>query len=148
MESWWWWRCFLNCLAPFVPELYILSHTHMRVLVRDSELLYGYLCDFEFFGLFQRYCDMVGYGISKWKVMLKLLPPQTLFHGTSWFWYMIQIMITIYSRGFSWCWRNSHYSCSSLYCQKWRRSYLFCSLRCGAKNFAPLLGSRLRLWHP
>ena len=59
--------CFLNCLAPFVgmtvPELYILSHTHMRVLVRDSELLYGYLCDFELFGLFQRYCDMVGYGI-------------------------------------------------------------------------------------
>lgn len=50
--------CFLYFLALFVGMT-----APMRVLVRDSELLYGYLCDFELFGLFQRYCDMVGYGI-------------------------------------------------------------------------------------
>ena len=52
--------CFFHCLAPLVgmavPELRRCVAQHMR----DNELIYGDLGDFEIYGGYHRYCDMVG----------------------------------------------------------------------------------------
>ena len=52
--------CFFHCLAPLVgmtvPELRRCVAQHMR----DNELIYGDLGDFEVYGGYHRYCDTVG----------------------------------------------------------------------------------------
>ena len=56
--------CFFHCLAPLVgmtvPELRYSVAKHMR----DNEVIYGDLGDFELYGGFQHYCNLVStYGI-------------------------------------------------------------------------------------
>ena len=122
----------------------------MRVLVRDSELLYGYLCDFELFGLFQRYCDMVGYGIkvegyaeitatadfiSRYFLILVYDPDHdnNIFAG-------VVLVLTKFP---------SSLLITVLPKMKAKLPVVFTDVSaCSANIFAPLLGSRLRLWHP
>jgi hypothetical protein len=74
---------FFHCLAPLVgmtvPEL----RRCLAYVVRDNEQIYGGLGDFELYGGYQAYCDLVATCGIYVEEMLKSLPPLTLFRGIS-----------------------------------------------------------------
>jgi hypothetical protein len=52
--------CFFHCLAPLVEMTVSVLRRCVAQHMRDNEHIYGSLGDFEFYGGYQSYCEMVG----------------------------------------------------------------------------------------